>query len=530
MHIILLILALFPIIYKVSFWLYTIQLKEYRWDRFKEYLTTAQWKKAMVNFFSIWEIPLLFMTFLILIKPLFFEGIVTYVMFYFLLIYSIFVLGKVFRKGILHPKLTSRMIILIITILIWFWFDIFFLTTGLYIWTYTYIMFVLIFTPVLIFFCNFLISPLVNYKKNKLISSAIFKSKTVKKPIKIGITWSYGKTSIKEYLSQILESNWTTLKTPENINTELWVSALVLSRLNESYKYFVAEMWAYKIWEIETLWEIVNHKYWFLTAIWNQHLWLFWSIENTKKGKFEIANKVIQNKWVLYVNWNNIHINDFIEKNITWSLKWLKYTKYGIWHDKLDAFSNEIDIKNWKTKFNFNYKGKSYKFKTNLIGSHNIINLTWILAFCFDVWFSYDDLKTLLTEMKSPKNTLELIKKDKLTLIDDTYNISEEWLFAWIEVLNSFKWEKILVIDDILELWSDAEKIHEEIWEKIWKNSLVDKVILVWINYSSSLKKWLLKSKFKEKDILKNLNKTDKTSTILFEGRKTKKYLEKFTK
>jgi UDP-N-acetylmuramyl pentapeptide synthase len=32
------------------------------------------------------------------------------------------------------------------------------------------------------------------------------------------------------------------LKTPENQNTEMSVSALVLNKLNNSYKYFVAEM------------------------------------------------------------------------------------------------------------------------------------------------------------------------------------------------------------------------------------------------------------------------------------------------
>ena len=45
-YILLLIVVFFPIYYKFSFWLYVIQLKEYRLDRFKEYFGTKQWKRA----------------------------------------------------------------------------------------------------------------------------------------------------------------------------------------------------------------------------------------------------------------------------------------------------------------------------------------------------------------------------------------------------------------------------------------------------------------------------------------------------
>ena len=43
-------LSILPILNKVLFWFFTIQLKEYRFDRFKEYLFTNQWKKAIFNF------------------------------------------------------------------------------------------------------------------------------------------------------------------------------------------------------------------------------------------------------------------------------------------------------------------------------------------------------------------------------------------------------------------------------------------------------------------------------------------------
>jgi hypothetical protein len=51
-----------------------------------------------------------------------------------------------------------------------------------------YILAVFIFMPIILFFYNFISLPLVNYKKNKIIKSAILKSQKINKPIKIAIT------------------------------------------------------------------------------------------------------------------------------------------------------------------------------------------------------------------------------------------------------------------------------------------------------------------------------------------------------
>ena len=52
----------------------------------------------------------------------------------------------------------------------------------------------------------------------------------------IGITGSYGKTSTKEFLAQILERKFKVKKTPKNINTEIGVSKFILSNLAVAQK------------------------------------------------------------------------------------------------------------------------------------------------------------------------------------------------------------------------------------------------------------------------------------------------------
>lgn len=522
-HYLLLILAILPITYKFSFWLFVIQLKEYRWDRLKEYLLTPQWNRAVVNFWFVIEIILFFSSFVIFVnKP--FEFILYNVVFYFLCMQNLFIFRKILTRKFITPIFTGRMYMNIFLLLLFLRVNIFIIIYfQLNTIIYTFILSLLLFSPVVIFFIILLTYPIVVRLKNKTINNAINKSIRNKDTIKIWITWSYWKTSIKEYIASILSQDGETLYTPKNVNTEMWVSKIVLNKLSKKYKYFVAEMWAYKIWEIEILWKIVDHKYWFLTAIWNQHLWLFWSQYNIQQWKSEIANSVLKNKWKLYINRNDKFIRkiEFAKKlDIVkyWSFRWS------------DAEFSILHTKEWITEFTFEYNQEKSKFCTDLIWKHNIINLTWVIACCYDIWLKTEQIETYLKNIKAPKNTLALIKHEKYTLIDDSYNLSEDWLYAWLDAINSFNWTKVLVIDDILELWKSAEEIHHIIWKFLANKSNIDKVLFCWANYKKAFEKWLSEWWFDMRNILTKLDNVEENSIILFEGRWSKVYLDKLTK
>jgi UDP-N-acetylmuramoyl-tripeptide--D-alanyl-D-alanine ligase len=522
-YILLLIVSALPILYKYSFWLYAIQLKEYRWDRFKEYLTTPQWFSAIFSFWFLIELPLIIATSTIFFDPMF-EIIIYPVIFYFLIIQNIFVIWKMIRKKIIKPKMTSRLLITVFIL----WIGIIGTIYYILLWThykltYIYIFSSLLISPIIIFIAILITLPLVHFLKNRRIKRAINKSKNTTKPVKIWITGSYGKSSIKEFLGSILEKEWNTLKTPENNNTEMSVSALINNKLNNTYDYFVAEMWAYKRGEIQTLGKIVNHKHWFLTSVGTQHIGLFWNIENTKTAKAEIAEKVLKNEWNLYINRENEHIRKikFNKKLNTvkyWNHKWSD-TKYKIIKTNLS-----------ETQFELEYKKKKYTFKTNIIWEHNILNISWVIACCLDLWIEEKNIKKHLTSLTSPKNTLEIIKTKNYTLINDSYNLPENGLLAALKVLNTLEGEKILIMDDIFELWKKSEEIHKNLWKKIAQEKSIDKVCYIWKNFKKHFTKWLKEWWLKELDIIQSLDTLKKGSIILFEWRNSKKYFDKLIK
>lgn len=521
-YVLMFLVLILPLYYKYNFWLYLIQLKDYRWDRFKDFFHTPQWKQALFNIWFFIELPLFLLSFYVFFNSSF-EIIFFNQLFYFLIIQNIFVIWKILRKKILKPKKTFRAIIILLLLIITITGTTsYILYNNFFIFIYSYFLWLLLFTPLIIFIINLLTLPLVFLLKYRKYKKASKKSKEINN-IKVWITWSFWKTSVKTFLWEILSKENKVLTTPKNINTEMGVSNIILTKLTKKYKYFIAEMWAYSIWEIKTLWNIVNHKYGFITWIWNQHLSLFWSIEKTIKAKSEIAEKVLENNGILYINWANENI-----KKSKFNKK-LNIVKY--WTTKsCDARVFNIEIKNAISFFEFEYKEKKYIFETNLIWKHNIINLCWIIAFSIDIWVKINNLKKYLKNLKTPENTLEIIKLKNITLINDSYNLSEDGLFSWLEALNSFDGEKILVVDDILELWKKSKDIHFEIWRKIAEKKLCDKVLFVWTNYRKDFVNWLIFWKFNKENLLTNLNIIGNNGIVLFEWRKTREYIEKITK
>lgn len=549
-------LSILPIIRTNLSWLYLLQLKEYRRDRIKDFLRTKEWKKYVFSkrlFIYLILFSLLFLSSILFkisfhdwtinshIKIWYILFIITAFVYLILWIDSLYFFYKILKKTIKLPKKTSRLLLVLSSTFI-LQIAIIFLDLKLDIW-WSFFILNIIFSYLILFMSNLLTSPIINYQKKQTYLKASEKLKTYKDLIWIWITWSYWKSSVKTLLNELLSTEFKTFCTTENINTEIWVSNLILKNNFEDKKYFVCEMWAYRIWEIETLWDIVNHKYWFLTWIGNQHIWLFGSQENIIKWKLEIIKSVIKNNGKLYINGNVI-----TRSKVTWQSHWKielidmqKHEKYMITY-WLDTSSNAYSFikkicTTWKseTEFQFIYWDKKYDLTTNLIGDHNILNLTWVLAFLVDQWINLnsENIKNKLLNLSKPKNTLEVIEKENLILIDDSYNLSIDALWAWVDFLKYFKGEKILVLDDVLELWKESEKIHFEIGEKLAKSDL-KYIVLVWKNYREHILKWFLESWGDTKKVIKDLSKyiskdflAKNLITILFEWRETKKLLNK---
>ena len=108
----------------------------------------------------------------------------------------------------------------------------------------------------------------------------------------IGVTGSYGKTSVKYYLQTLLQSKYSVLVTPGNFNTTLGVVRTIRQYLKPTHEIFICEMGARRVNDIKEICDLVHPDHGIITSVGPQHLETFHSMENIQKTKFDLADAI----------------------------------------------------------------------------------------------------------------------------------------------------------------------------------------------------------------------------------------------
>ena len=337
-----------------------------------------------------------------------------------------------------------------------------------------------ILSPLVIMLANLLNRPVEKAISNHYINDAkrLISSSNAKV---IGITGSYGKTSVKYYLSTLLKAKYNVLMTPESYNTPMGVVMTIRKSLTPLTEIFVCEMGAKRVGEIKEICDIVNPDHGIITSVGPQHLETFKSLENVKKTKFELAD-ALPNGAMLFLNGNDENINSHKgeRKNIS-------YTVNG------NGTYNATDVKVSEkgTTFTVNApNGESGEFSTKLIGTHNVLNITGAIAVAHSLGVSFKQLKTQVMRLESVPHRLELVSRGKDIIIDDAFNSNPSGAKAALETLSYFEGMKILLTPGMVELGEKQDELNKEFGENA--AGVCDYVILVGRNQTESINEGLI--------------------------------------
>ena len=301
-----------------------------------------------------------------------------------------------------------------------------------------------------------LLIDLINKPMNNLINA--FYIRNAKNKLKkyknlniVGITGSYGKTSVKNYLYTFLSTRYNVLKTPKNYNTDLGIVKTIRSDLDNIHEIFIVEMGATKNGDINKICDIVKPNISIITNIGKMHLDSFKTEENILNSKFEI----FENSSVVFAN-----IDDKKIKNNIPMLNDKKIITFSSKYSEADYFLFDINSLNGKTKFKIKYDNKIVEFETKLLGIHNIYNVFMALAIADYYKVDITKLNREVYNLKNIKHRLELKKVNNMLIIDDSYNSNEIGSKNALDVLKSFEGYKIVVTPGMVELGSEENKIN----------------------------------------------------------------------
>ncbi len=267
----------------------------------------------------------------------------------------------------------------------------------------------------------------------------------------IGVTGSYGKTSVKYYLSTLLSTQYNVLHTPGNYNTTLGVVRTIRERMKPFHEIFICEMGAREVGDIKEICDLVHPDYGIITSVGPQHLQSFHSIENIVATKFELAEAVPPSGKV-FLNYDNGYIREKkIDKNVV---------SYGIAEEKADFRAYDISVSPRGSHFKMKDEtGKEYEFHTRLVGSHNVQNIAGAIAVAHTLGIPMEKLLYPVKQLESVPHRLQLVKQGDRILIDDAYNSNRNGFEAALDTLAMFKELRILLTPGMVEL---GEKQYDE--------------------------------------------------------------------
>lgn len=280
----------------------------------------------------------------------------------------------------------------------------------------------------------------------------------------IGITGSYGKTSTKEFLFDLLNGSYKVAKTDANHNTEIGISMSINKNLKEDTEYFIFEVGAYKMGEIKKVVDWVKPKYGILTGLGNQHLDLFGSKENLIKAKSELLTALPENGKA-YVNSDC----DGYEKAVEGiRCEVVFYSQTG---EKANLFIKDRSRSDETGAFDIkvSYADKDINFKSKLLGMHSTLNLLPCIGLASDLGVSGEVLQKRLEELRMPDGKLSLHEGiEGAYFLKDSYSSNLNGFLSAIDVMNKFfSNRKIIVTKGIIELGKDKKSSYKMIIDKI---------------------------------------------------------------
>ena len=317
--------------------------------------------------------------------------------------------------------------------------------------------------------------------------------------IKIGITGSYGKTTVKNVLTTILNQKYQAYCTPSNYNTPLGICRAV-NDLPKDCQIFVAEMGARKVGDIKELCDIVKPAYGIITGVGSQHLGAFKSQQNIYNTKKELADYLQNVDGEIVFNGANRFTRQMYDeysgdKKSAISSEAFLSTK----QDAKDIFVSEVECDSKGLKFNLHIGDEIKECNSNLIGRHNLENILLCVQLAVSLGLNIVQIADGIAQITPIEHRLQTIELPTgITIIDDSYNSNEDGAKLAIETLAMFKGRKIVATQGIVEMGSEQKKVNFQLGESIAR--VADIAILIGIN-REDIRLGMLSENFCDKNI-----------------------------
>ena len=295
----------------------------------------------------------------------------------------------------------------------------------------------------------------------------------------IAVTGSYGKTSVKDMLSALIENS---IAPSGSCNTPLGISSYVNKTDLTGRKYLILEFGARKIGDIEQLTRLFKPVYGVVTGVCAQHLSTFKTIDNVLRTKSELPKNLPADGFCV-VNATDEYYEKLMQVGTC-----AKYSSY----ENLQIETCSVDFGG--TKLSVTVHGQNRAVTLPQISDHVKDTFAMCLQLALRLGQNLDETLALVSNVKQTPHRMELIKGANCYVIDDSYNGSIVGVKSCCETLKRFHCVKVAITQGLVECGTNSHKLNVECGSLI--GSVCDVAVVMGRN-SSSISEGLGKTKCK---------------------------------
>ncbi|MBQ8312619.1 MAG: UDP-N-acetylmuramoyl-tripeptide--D-alanyl-D-alanine ligase [Clostridia bacterium] len=311
--------------------------------------------------------------------------------------------------------------------------------------------------------------------------------------IKIGITGSYGKTSVKFILGTMLSEKYQTLVTPSSFNTPMGVTKIIRTKLQPAHQVFVAEMGARHVGDIKEMCRLVHPTYGVLTSVGPQHLDTFKTIDRIKKTKYELMDAIPEGGCCFFPDDGAICRELFDKTTKTKRLCCLNG------NGTADVWAEDVTVSPAGSHFMLCTKDGSIACETKLLGEHNIQNILLAATVCLHLGLTLRQISRGIARLSPVEHRLQLIPSTGVTIIDDAFNSNPRGAEAALKVIREFPGRRIIITPGMVELGEGEDEFNRVFGRKM--ADCVDVAILVGVKHTQPIAEGLKEAGFGEGNI-----------------------------
>ncbi len=243
----------------------------------------------------------------------------------------------------------------------------------------------------------------------------------------VGVTASYGKTSIKNYIAHILSAKYNVYATPRSVNTFGGILKDINDDLPSDTEVYVVEMGARGEGDIMEITKFVNPHLAIVGKIGPAHIEYFGSLENIRNTKMEIlSSERLKEAWVHDSAMLSpiSHVHTFGRE-----LSGIKAT--------LDGLDFEMDKE---------------LYHANILGSFNAMNLGLSIKIAKALDVDEEDIKKQLNTLEPTPHRLQRLDAGGKVILDDSFNGNIDGMMEGFNLSSTYAGRKVLISPGLVEV------------------------------------------------------------------------------